>query len=296
MQAEVHVLHESDFYEIRDFRCGCVECSLSKRESCERFSICFVRSGFYEQRVFRKEQQMHIGRMLVSKPGIEYVIRHINNQPDLCTSFNFSNDFFERVKDYYSSETSWFFRNPDLHSLLLTSYPDIEFLHQRILSRVRQGVSLEIDDLVVHLVEQVMCTLGNRQPVAPLAENLKNHHLNTIEKARDYLFDHFEKNVSLQQLADHCCVSLFHFSRIFKAVMNVSPHQYLTSLRLNHARFLLSSTKTTVTQVAFQSGFNSLEHFMAAYKQRFRETPTAHRHQPVSVPHPLLAREISRLS
>lgn len=277
MQAEVHILHASDFYEIRDFRCGCVECSLSKRESCERFSICFVRSGFYEQRVFRKEQQMHIGRMLVSKPGIEYVIRHIHNQPDLCTSFNFSHDFFERVKDHYRTEALWFFGNPDLHSLLLTAHPDIEFLHQRILAQVSRGVSLEVDDLVVQLVETVMGTLGNRQPVAPLAESLKNHHLTTIEKARDFLFSHFEKDIRLQQLADHCCVSLFHFSRIFKAVMNVSPHQYLTSLRLNHARLLLSGTDTAVTQVAFQSGFNSLEHFIAAYQQRFRRSPTADR-------------------
>src|SRR5688572_144442 len=119
MQAEVHTLYQSDFYQIRDFRCGCMECSVSKLEQCEYFSICFVRSGFYEQQVFRKEQQMHIGRLLVSKPEIEYVIRHINNQPDLCTSFNFTHDFYEKVKDHYAIEGQWFFKNPDIHSLLL---------------------------------------------------------------------------------------------------------------------------------------------------------------------------------
>jgi AraC-like DNA-binding protein len=277
MQAEVHTLFQSDFYQIRDFRCECLECSVSKKEQCEHFSICFVRSGFYAQQVFKKEQQMHIGRLLVSKPEIEYVIRHINNQPDLCTSFNFTDDFYEKVKDYYASQAQWFFKNPDIHSLLLTSHAEIEFLHQRILAKVKEGGSLEIDDLVIRLVEKVMLTMCNKQSVVPISESLKKHHLGTIEKARDYLFGNFYRDVSLQELADHCCVSLFHFSRIFKTIMNTSPYQYLTELRLNHAQLLLTSTEVSVTQVAFQSGFNSLEYFINSYRQKFKMAPMANR-------------------
>jgi YesN/AraC family two-component response regulator len=174
---------------------------------------------------------MHIGRLIVSKPNIEYVVRHIDDQPDLCTSFNFTDDFYEKVKDHYREESKWFFSNPDLHSLLVTSHAEIEYLHQLILSQVKLNDSLEIDDLVLQLVEKVMLTLGNKPVVPPLTERLKKYHLGTIEKARDFLFLNFSNKISLQQLADHCCVSLFHFSRIFKEVMNQSPYQYLTELR-----------------------------------------------------------------
>jgi Transcriptional regulator containing an amidase domain and an AraC-type DNA-binding HTH domain len=277
MLAVVHTLHQSDFYQIRDFRCACMECSVSRQEQCEHFSICFVRSGYYEQHVFRHEQQMHIGRLLVSKPEIEYFIKHINNQPDLCTSFNFTNHFYELVKDQYAKESQWFFKNPDIQSLLLTSHAEIEFLHQRILTKVKQHASLELDELVIRLVEKVMHTMGNAPATAPLSETLKKHHLVTVQKARAYLFENFEKNISLQELADHCCVSLFHFSRIFKAILNASPHQYLTELRLNHAQLLLINTELPVTQIAFQSGFNSLEHFISAYRQRFQISPSLQR-------------------
>lgn len=273
MQAEIHILHKSDFYQLKDFRCTCTECSISKLEQLDKFSICFVRNGFYEQRIFRRNQEMHVGRLVVSKPNIEYVVRHIDNHPDLCTSFNFTDAFYEKVRDHYRQEAQWFFSNPDLHSILLTSHADVEYLHQLILRQVIQKSSLEIDDLVLQLVEKVMFTLGNKPDVLPLSETLKKYHLSTIEKARDFLFLNFNKDVSLQQLADHCCVSLFHFSRIFKAVMNQSPHQYLTELRLTHSKRLLQSTQQPITEIAFLCGFNSLEHFTTSFKNKFNTSP-----------------------
>lgn len=274
MQAEIHILHQSDFYQLKDFRCSCTECSVSKLEHLPFFSICFVRSGFYEQRVFKKSQEMHVGRLIVSKPNIEYIVKHIDDHPDLCTSFNFTDDFYEKVKDHYREETQWFFSNPDLHSLLVTSGAEIEFLHQLILKQVKNNATLEIDDLVLQLVETVMHTLGNKPVVPALTETLKKYHLTTAEKARDFLFMNFSKNVTLQQLADHCCVSLFHFSRIFKSVMNQSPHQYLTELRLNHGKLMLQNTTQSITEIAFQSGFNSLEHFTTSFRNRFNLSPT----------------------
>ena len=273
MEATIHLLHESDFYQIKDFRCTCMKCCISKLEHLQEFSICFVRSGFYEQRIFKRAHELHIGRLIVSKPEIEYVVRHIDDHPDLVTSFNFTHDFYERVTDHFKQEARWFFSNPDLQSLLVTAHADIEFIHQRILKQASQQTSLELDDLVLQLVEKVMHTLGNKPKVEPLSETLKRHHLNTIERARDFLFQNFAKDISLQQLAEHCCVSLFHFSRIFKSIMNCSPHQYLKEIRLNQAQLLLQSTELSVTEIAFQSGFNSLEHFTTSYKQRFAHVP-----------------------
>lgn len=277
MQAEVHMLHQSDFYQIRDFQCACTECSTSRLEQCERFAICFVRRGYYEQHVYRKQQEMHAGRLLVSKPGIEYFIRHIENQPDLCTSINFTDAFYQRVRDHYRLEAGWFFRNPDLQSVLLATPPAAEFLHRQILDNVHRGQRLEIDELVIHLTDIVLRALGNA-PVPPsLPETLRKHHLSTVENARDYLFRNFDRNISLQEISDHCCVSLFHFVRIFKAILNTTPHRYLLELRLQHAHLLISSTAQPITEIAFQSGFNSLEHFTTAYRKHFGDNPSRHR-------------------
>ena len=273
MKAEIHILHKSDFYVIKDFRCLCTKCSLSKPEHLQQFSICLARSGFYEQRIFKHAHELHIGRLIVSKPEIEYVVRHIDDHPDMVTSLNFTREFYERVKDHYKEEAGWFFSNPNLQSILVTAHADIEFIHQHILKQMSEQSSLELDDLVLQLVEKVMNTLGNKTKVDVLPESLTRHHLTTVEKARDYLFQNFTKDISLQQLAEHCCVSLFHFSRIFKSIMNCSPHQYLKEIRLNNAQLLLQSTDLSVTEIAFLSGFNSLEHFVTSYKQRYAVVP-----------------------
>ena len=109
--------------------------------------------------------------------------------------------------------------------------------------------------------------------------SLKQFHLGTVETARNYIFENFNQNISLQQLAKHCLVSPFHFSRVFKTIMNVSPHQYLTEVRLNHAKVLLTSTDQSIADITYACGFNSPEHFATSYRQRFRINPTAQRKQ-----------------
>jgi AraC family L-rhamnose operon transcriptional activator RhaR/AraC family L-rhamnose operon regulatory protein RhaS len=59
--------------------------------------------------------------------------------------------------------------------------------------------------------------------------------------------------------------------------MHQSPYKYLSSLRLTHARMLLESSSLPVTQIAFQSGFNSLEQFSTVYRQFFNSSPAKHR-------------------
>ncbi|HEX7764059.1 MAG TPA: helix-turn-helix transcriptional regulator, partial [Cellvibrio sp.] len=99
----------------------------------------------------------------------------------------------------------------------------------------------------------------------------------TVEKATNYLLSRFDQNISLQELADHCCVSVFHFSRIFKTIMQQSPYKYLSSIRLAHAKMLLETTHLPITQIAFQCGFNSLEQFSNTYRQFFNTSPAHYR-------------------
>jgi AraC family transcriptional regulator len=87
----------------------------------------------------------------------------------------------------------------------------------------------------------------------------------------------FTEDISLMDMARHCHVSPFHFSRIFKLFTSSSPHQFLSGLRLKQAELLLLDTALPVADVAFSSGFNSLEHFTAAFKQQYGLPPARFR-------------------
>lgn len=278
VEADVSILHQGDFYRILNFKCYCTECSLSAPEYNKVFDICFVRSGYFEYNIFRNRHEVHIGRVLLTKPGTEHTTRHINNQPDLCTVLDFTPAFYERLTTDYGRLAPWFFHNNDVASVLLHTSPQINYSHQQLLTLCHEKQPhLPVDDLVLRIVGDVMRMLTHSPEAPELPASLKRFHLTTVENALAFLHNHFSENVSLQQLADHCCVSLFHFSRIFKSVMRVSPYRYLTMVRLQHAQQLLMHPQLSVSEIACHCGFNSIEQFASTYKQHFGQSPTQFR-------------------
>jgi AraC family transcriptional regulator len=280
--ADIHTLHQSDFYRVVDFQCHCNFCSVSNPEYNTGFSVSFIRKGFFEYQTFKRSHEIHVGRVLISKPGFEHTTRHIDNQPDIVTIFDFKQSFFrETILDMYGNKLPWILMNNDIHSIMLNATPELEYVHQRIFQTIHSGNYnlLQVDELVIILLEKVMTVLGTAATPEPVNDKLKQHHLSTIETARDYILTNFKENISLQQLAAHCFVSPFHFSRIFKTIINLSPHQYLSSVRLTHAKVLLIETNAPVADIAYDCGFNSPEHFVTAFKQFYNINPSALRKQ-----------------
>ena len=280
--ADVHILHSSDFYRILDFKCHCTFCNVSTPEYNDSFAISFIRNGFFEYQTFKRNDEVHVGRLLLSKPGFEHTTRHIDNQPDIVTIFDFKSSFFEEdILELYGEKLRWILKNKDIHSLMINSTPELEYLHHRIFKKLISGKSnsLEIDELTINLLEKVMMVLANAETPEIIPDKLKHHHLVTIETATNYLLNHFKENISLQQLSSNCFVSPFHFSRIFKTITKLSPHQYLSNVRLTHARVLLTETQFPVSDIAYECGFNSPEHFVTTFKHHFKINPSSLRKQ-----------------
>jgi len=280
MLADIHTLYQSDFYRIKDYTCHCDICSVSNPEYNHSLCVSFIRKGFFGYQTFRRKDEVYAGRVLISKPGYEHIATHIDGQPDIVTVFEFKADFLKELQEQYRN-AAWFLKNNDIHSLLLQSNPELDYLHNLIWKKTekRNAAGLQIDEMVMELVEKLMNILTDSKPLSFVPDSLKQFHLRTVENARTYIFENFGHNISLQQLAKHCLVSPFHFSRIFKAIMNISPHQYLMEVRLNHAKLLLTTTDQSVTHIALACGFNSPEHFATAYRFRFKINPSAYRKQ-----------------
>lgn len=282
--ADIHILHQSDFYRVVDFKCHCMECSVTSPEYNESFCLSFIRKGFFEYRTYKRKDEVHVGRILISKPGYEHTTRHIDNQPDIVTIFDFKRSFFEEtILDVYGNKLPWILKNNDIHSVMVNATPELEYLHYRIFQKIssQKYNSLEIDELIINLLEKTMNVLGLAETPASIPDKLKDYHLLTIETARNYILTHFKQNISLQQLAGHCHVSPFHFSRIFKTITSISPHQYLSSMRLIHAKVLLTDTNAPVSDIAYECGFNGPEHFVTAFKQYHKINPSTLRKQSV---------------
>ena len=75
-----------------------------------------------------------------------------------------------------------------------------------------------------------------------------------VSAATDYLLTHYDEPVNLQQLADVACLAKFHFLRMFVAVHQVTPMEYLRCKRVAVASRLLKSDGASLGIVARQVG------------------------------------------
>jgi len=273
MQADIHTLFESDFYRMVDFKCRCSDCVTSDPEYSEVFCISFVRKGNFLFNVFRNSLDSYSGCVLVTKPGYERTVTHIHTVPDECSIFEFKGTFYAELLEQY--ENLKFLFNHDSHATLLKVNPDIELLHAQILRHITGEPvdKLFVDNLVTEIVETVLGSITDYMPDFDAYDSSKQNHLVTIESAKAYITDHFQENISLADVADHCHVSPFHFSRLFKKLTTWSPHQFLLQVRLKHSELLLKSTALSVADIAYSSGFNSVEHFTYAFRSRYQHAP-----------------------
>ncbi|MBX7124637.1 MAG: AraC family transcriptional regulator [Cyclobacteriaceae bacterium] len=102
----------------------------------------------------------------------------------------------------------------------------------------------------------------------------KQYLYQRMVRAKLYIDSHYAEPIDLRLIADHACCSKFHFIRLFKAIYGKTPHHYLSSVRLNHARILLAEGHT-VAEACEAVGFESSTSFANLFKRTVSETPTA---------------------
>jgi AraC family transcriptional regulator, transcriptional activator of the genes for pyochelin and ferripyochelin receptors len=91
--------------------------------------------------------------------------------------------------------------------------------------------------------------------------------------ARDYLLTHMDAPPSLPQLAAVVGINEFKLKRGFKELFNQPPFAYLADVRLEMARTALRKKEKTITQIAFELGYASLQHFSMAFKKKYGVAP-----------------------
>ena len=93
----------------------------------------------------------------------------------------------------------------------------------------------------------------------------------------EYINQHFDENLTLDEIANYAGFSKFYFTRLFKQFAGVSFYKYLNRRGIMHAEQLLIAPELTVTEVAVHSGFSNLSAFIRMFKLLKNCTPTEFR-------------------
>ena len=107
----------------------------------------------------------------------------------------------------------------------------------------------------------------------------ENAELPVVTRAKEYILQHQEDDLSLGQVAKAVNTSTFYFCKLFKKVTGINFTQYLSRVRIEKAKNLLLNPNLRVSEIAYQVGFQSLTHFNRVFKKVIGESPTEYRAQ-----------------
>ncbi|RUT05605.1 AraC family transcriptional regulator [Dulcicalothrix desertica PCC 7102] len=93
----------------------------------------------------------------------------------------------------------------------------------------------------------------------------------------DYINDNLATEIKLSDLAELAGISQFHFSRLFKQSMGMSPYQYVMTERIERAKSLLNNSHLSITEIALTLGFNSHSHLGKHFRKVMGVTPKDYR-------------------
>ena len=84
----------------------------------------------------------------------------------------------------------------------------------------------------------------------------------------------YYEDITLEQVAEELNISVFYLSKLFRKHMGINFTEYLTQLRIEHAKRLLQDGNKSIKEVAYAVGFNSQSYFSKIFKKYTGTAPS----------------------
>lgn len=98
-----------------------------------------------------------------------------------------------------------------------------------------------------------------------------------MQRVIDYIEDNLQCNLSNTELAGIAGYSEYHFLRIFKDIVHLTPADYIRKRRITEIVRCMEKMERPISDIAFEYGFNSKENFVRAFKAEHHILPTEYK-------------------
>ena len=163
----------------------------------------------------------------------------------------------------------------------LLQLQDLTYSQDEQLTRGLQGFLVNIREL--NLSDKVLLQEKQQELVLYLLQCYSQRKLKPVRgglspykkrQVLDYIIEHVNQEISLQNMADVACLSSYHFARMFKKSTGLSPYQFLFKTRMQTAAEQLKQGRSLIT-VASDCGYDNHSHFSRAFRKIYGMTPSA---------------------
>lgn len=233
-------------------------------------SVCIslVLSGTFVYRTERGSALMSAGALILGNAEQPFECTHEHGEGDRCLSFQFDPEVFARLAYDAGAPCFRFDRDrlPPLRPLApLTTRARMASARGDSLEEIGLGLAAAVIHGTAHGSRAQSPASGD---AARIARVLRRLEAQTAERH------------AVSDLARTAGLSPYHFLRVFKGVTGVTPHQWLLRARLREAAHRLVTSRTPVTEIALDVGFDDLSNFIRTFRAEFGVPPSRYRGRP----------------
>ena len=126
---------------------------------------------------------------------------------------------------------------------------------------------------------EILAGIGDRQLLSNInhPNGFTEEETDRINRIYKHSLEHFQRKISLGEIAGVAHISPHSFCRYFKTRTRKTYFRFLLELRVGHACKLLAQGKWSIAQTCYDSGFNNFANFNKYFKGITGKTPSAYR-------------------
>ena len=244
----------------------------------DEFEIIYVRSGFLTVSISGESYIGKTGEAFVVSPGNLHLMGSQSGTVDYYT-FLFPLKYISFRTDDMLDEKLL----EPLNSGHLMICPRVKDTAKELCEQLIKIYEAKNDESESKITTQVRTKIILLQFILEMwekgfvIENDKSGR-NTVEKEMiSYIQQNFMEKISLKEFSEQFHLSEKYISRYFKEHFHITLSQYITHLRLEHAKQLLQDTDIPVTEIAMQSGYQNVSYFIRSFKKTYGVSPLKYR-------------------
>jgi AraC family transcriptional regulator len=256
------ILFRNDSMSVIDYRCTATRADKPFTEQHAAFSLSYVRKGSFGCRTGGRFYELIPGSFLIGRAGDEYMCTHEHHAcGDQCLSFSFEPALVDDIGARESGLWCLGALPPQAQSMLLG-------LVGQATAEGRTGMSL--DEIGMFLLARFVEVVSGQKR---WCSHGRERTCRRVIGAAMRIDAECAEPLSLDQMATWSSLSKFQFLRVFTQVLGLTPHQYLIRCRIGRAAQLLIDPGRTVTDVAFDVGFDDLSNFIRTFTRSAGMSP-----------------------
>ena len=251
--------------------CTCGPQDRAFEEAHERFTIAAVIEGSFTYKSDGGKKLMHPGAFMLGNARACFECGHEHSTGDRCLAFSFEQQMFEEIAASVTGTARYQFAAATL-PISARSMPVAARMEW--LAAAQDSAAME--EAALFLCERMITAVSGHHAACTHAGGRDERRIDDVLR---YIEAHASEPIDLDALAGLAGMSKFHFLHIFRAMVSVSPYQYVLNMRMRRAAIRIASTREPVSAIAFEAGFGDLSTFNNRFRRQFGTNPLRYRHQ-----------------